>query len=172
MVLIGHALAEAEHYLTRTFPLKELPWTRGVDLFFVISGFIIVVASYDGRNTVPPLVFLRFRRPDRLRLPLAWRARATRERPASAAGLCLGFGLLIWLNALAAEGQPLAEVPLFLVAGLPAAIIVGSAVLRLPERMDARTPKLLTALGDSSYSLYLSHRFVLRPMTIICKRPA
>ncbi|WP_340108935.1 acyltransferase [Pikeienuella sp. HZG-20] len=292
MVLIGHSLAEAEHYFSTTFPLKDLPWTRGVDLFFVISGFIIVVASYDGRNSVPPLVFLkrRFLRvvplywfytslmvaallvfPEGVKdtqldiaqivnsyvfipyerydgrvapvLSLGWtlnyeiyfyvifsallafglrravlflvlfftaysalgavvdfdstpldfwsnaltlefvfgaligytylqRGRLAHRASfaVSAGGVVLGFGLLIWLDALAAEGRLLADAPRFLLAGGPAALIVGSAVLLLPERLDARTPKLLTALGDSSYSLYLSHRFVLRPMTMIWQR--
>lgn len=45
MVLIGHVIAEAEHYLKVDMGLGVIPWTRGVDIFFVISGFIIMVSA-------------------------------------------------------------------------------------------------------------------------------
>lgn len=41
MVLAGHLLAEAEHYTGISLPGDAIPWTKGVDIFFVISGFII-----------------------------------------------------------------------------------------------------------------------------------
>jgi exopolysaccharide production protein ExoZ len=59
MVLIGHAIAEAEHYFAMSFGLNFIPWTRGVDIFFVISGFIITLSAtrYLGR----PIAFLKRR---------------------------------------------------------------------------------------------------------------
>ncbi|MHA6326414.1 acyltransferase family protein [Roseivivax sp. CAU 1753] len=42
MVLTGHVIAEAEHYFAIDLPGDAIPWTRGVDLFFVISGFIVI----------------------------------------------------------------------------------------------------------------------------------
>ncbi len=45
MVLIGHVMAEAEYYFAMTLPFSTLPWTRGVDIFFVISGFIITLSA-------------------------------------------------------------------------------------------------------------------------------
>ncbi|MEP3685495.1 MAG: acyltransferase [Sulfitobacter dubius] len=45
MVLIGHVLAEAEHYFALPLPGNALPWTRGVDIFFVISGFVIALSA-------------------------------------------------------------------------------------------------------------------------------
>jgi peptidoglycan/LPS O-acetylase OafA/YrhL len=56
MVLVGHVLAEAEHYLGMTLPLSALPWTRGVDVFFVISGFVIALSVM--RHAGQPKVFL------------------------------------------------------------------------------------------------------------------
>lgn len=59
VVLIGHAIAEAEHYFALSFGLDFIPWTRGVDIFFVISGFIITLSAtrYLGR----PIAFLKRR---------------------------------------------------------------------------------------------------------------
>lgn len=60
--------------------------------------------------------------------------------------------------------------PRFITAGVPAAIAVFSAVILLPEAWELRLPGWLSALGDSSYSLYLSHRFVQRPLQIVAHR--
>ncbi|KIC28698.1 hypothetical protein RA25_21010 [Leisingera sp. ANG-S5] len=51
MVLIGHVIAEAEHYFKTDLPANLIPWTRGVDIFFVISGCIIMISGqkYFGR---------------------------------------------------------------------------------------------------------------------------
>lgn len=45
MVLVGHVLAEAEHYFGLSLPGDAIPWTRGVDIFFVISGFVITLSA-------------------------------------------------------------------------------------------------------------------------------
>ncbi|WP_264212292.1 acyltransferase family protein [Leisingera thetidis] len=45
MVLIGHVIAEAEHYFGTGLTAGLIPWTRGVDIFFVISGCIIMVSA-------------------------------------------------------------------------------------------------------------------------------
>lgn len=68
MVLIGHVIAEAEHYFALPLPGDAVPWTRGVDIFFVISGFVITLslARYAGQ----PGAFL-WRRLLRV-VPLYW----------------------------------------------------------------------------------------------------
>lgn len=45
MVLLGHIRAEAAHYFALDLPGANLPWTRGVDIFFVISGFIVTLSA-------------------------------------------------------------------------------------------------------------------------------
>ncbi len=57
------------------------------------------------------------------------------------------------------------EVPRFVKGGLPAALMVYAA-LALPLSADRKIPGWIILLGDSSYALYLCHRFVLRIVTI------
>ncbi|WP_415919315.1 acyltransferase family protein [Tateyamaria sp. SN6-1] len=68
MVLIGHVLAEAEHYFGLPLPGDAIPWTRGVDIFFVISGFVITLSA--ARYLGQPGAFL-WRRAVRV-VPLYW----------------------------------------------------------------------------------------------------
>jgi len=77
--------------------------------------------------------------------------------------LLLGFILLYFLNL---PIKPF-DLPRFISAGLPATMIVASSVLLLPTRMERILPRWMVALGDSSYSLYLSHRFIQRPLQIL-----
>jgi exopolysaccharide production protein ExoZ len=55
-----------------------------------------------------------------------------------------------------------------IVWGIPAACIVAGAT-NLERALDFRTPRILTALGDSSYSLYLSHTFLLMVVAKLLK---
>lgn len=58
------------------------------------------------------------------------------------------------------------DMPRFIKGGLPATLMVYAA-LALPISIDRKVPAWLILLGDSSYALYLSHRFVLRAVTMI-----
>jgi peptidoglycan/LPS O-acetylase OafA/YrhL len=55
------------------------------------------------------------------------------------------------------------SVPQFLYAGVPAALLVLAAALG-PVLQPTRIVLFLVAIGDASYSLYLTHAFVLRPL--------
>ncbi len=68
MVLVGHVLAETAHYAGWPMGFDRLPWTRGVDVFFVISGFIVTLSA--GRFIGRPGAFL-WRRILRV-VPLYW----------------------------------------------------------------------------------------------------
>lgn len=68
MVLVGHVIAEAEHYFDLSLPGDAIPWTRGVDIFFVISGFVITLSI--ARHIKQPSAFLK-RRLWRV-VPLYW----------------------------------------------------------------------------------------------------
>lgn len=282
MVLAGHAIAEAEHYTGIPLAAGALPWTRGVDLFFVASGLLIAVSTRDlwaapgGAGTflvrrairvVPPYwlfttlmlavlvtapgaakdttldagqavssyLFLPYARADGRIAPilsLGWTlnyeilfygivalALPLRRGPGLAAvvgalAALVAIGLLVrpegtvartWTNPIILEfagGLLLAEaqaawgrriapslgrgalavgvglallvaldrvpgLPRVVAAGLPAALVVAGPALWWRGAADARVPGALVALGDASFALYLSHRFVLRLATIL-----
>ena len=68
MVLVGHVLAEAEHYFALPLPGDAIPWTRGVDIFFVISGFVITLSAQRFRGQPGPFLWRRLMRV----VPLYW----------------------------------------------------------------------------------------------------
>ncbi len=71
MVLVGHVIEEAAHYRDIAIPAAALPWTRGVDIFFVISGFVITLSmAHLAGSSQGARVFL-LRRVIRV-VPLYW----------------------------------------------------------------------------------------------------
>ena len=72
--------------------------------------------------------------------------------------LVLGLVSLVILNAVPFE------LPRFVSSGLPAALIVSAPVL---FSRQSSAPRVGLLLGDASYALYLSHRFVLRSATLL-----
>jgi len=280
MVLFGHVIAEAEHYYGMAFGLDFIPWSRGVDIFFVISGFIITISAhhlfgqlgaakaflwrrfvrvaplyyffttlmvaallflpgmakdtaFDPGQIISSFLFLPYERYDGRIAPvlsLGWTlnfemffyaifavflaargrigpigviitivglsligifsppdgaifkvwtnpimitfvfgiliARAYLQGITNLGGgiwvLALGVVLLILLSWLVVNGVAL---PRFIASGLPSALIVAACVLF--KSSEVRIPKLWLLLGDASYALYLSHRFVLRVVTVV-----
>ena len=73
--------------------------------------------------------------------------------------LALGLAAagVAWLVIGTAQGWPR-----WISAGGGAALLVAAATLGPRPRW----PRILVRLGDASYALYLSHRFVLRPLTL------
>ncbi len=283
MVLVGHVLAEAEHYMGQPVAFSALPWTRGVDLFFVISGFIImfsghkwfgiagatrsflmrrfirVVPLYFFFTTSMVLALLSIPGKDKdtdlevgqiltSYLFLPWMREDGRVAPVLSLGWTLNYeiffyllfasfltlnrpigptvtilsiivlGLIgmsftpqtillaFWLNPIVIEfafGATLAKIwisrpefrihhfwlglvimiagfvllfvlnlpwsglPRFVASGVPALIIVTGPLFCWTGVMDQRLIRFGIILGDSSYALYLSHRFVLRLLTIV-----
>jgi peptidoglycan/LPS O-acetylase OafA/YrhL len=71
MVLIGHVLEEAAHYRGIGAAAAALPWTRGVDVFFVISGFVIAVSARRHAGSGAGATAFLLRRTIRV-VPLYW----------------------------------------------------------------------------------------------------
>lgn len=288
MVTIGHVIGEARAHLDAAVGPGSFPWTWGVDLFFVISGAVIVISGarqagrpggwrrflaaravrvvplywlftalmlaallalpgqvhsveLDWGQVAASFAFLPYRAANGLELPIltpGWTLNyevffygvmglllATGVRIggvvlmlgglfaaivlAGALGRPEPVALRFWSDPLILEfvlgagigwlwlrrgGRALARgvavplgmaglglaglwlgrglfdaglLPRVAAAGLPAALIVAAAVLGTDARTDARPPGWLVALGDSSYALYLSHRFTLRGLTLL-----
>lgn len=276
-VMIGHALKEWAHTLSQPLPFDVSPLLRGVDIFFVISGFIMYVSSrddfgkpgapgqfllkrfirivplywiftslmiavllvsadslrstqFDWWNAVSSYLFVPSARSDGRVAPilsLGWTLNYEmffyvlfavclfiRRRPAiiglsvvmAVLAVCNGliptswvqakflsrpiileFVFGVWIGALwdhkRYQNLPAALALLAagfvaicfsvrlpgalssLAAGVPAGMIVFGAVV-LPQTYGTMIPSWIVLLGDSSYALYLSHRFVLRAFTI------
>jgi peptidoglycan/LPS O-acetylase OafA/YrhL len=288
MVAVGHTIGEAQAHLGAAVSPGRFPWTWGVDLFFVISGSVIIISAarhagvpggwrrvlaarairvvplywlftalmllalivapdqihtveFDWGQALASFAFLPYLAESGLRTPIltpGWTLNyelffyaaivALLALPLRIGHVVLAlkicFGLLavvgrwvpldwtalsfwsspqilefvfgatigwIWLRrkgraltsgmavplVLAALGlvglflgrelYAYENMPRFLAAGLPATLIVAAAVLFIDGDTDRRLPHWLVALGDSSYALYLSHRFVLRGAAIL-----
>lgn len=166
----------------RIAPVLSLGWTLNYEIFFYFifglclmfdrkKGLALLVVFFSGliaMSAFSPLSFtpLRFWGDSIILEFLAGVALGImRERgmlkphlPIAMAMLALGIILLISAANL--------DLPRALKGGIPATLLVYAA-LALPEKLDAAIPAPLILLGDSSYALYLSHRFVLRSMTIL-----
>jgi exopolysaccharide production protein ExoZ len=92
-----------------------------------------------------------------------WTLRGFRLPPAIAAGLVVGgFGLILMLPMISENAR-------VLMWGIPAFAIVAGAV-SLEPFVAATLPRWLLTLGDASYSIYLSHGFVLPALGLLFGR--
>jgi len=78
-----------------------------------------------------------------------------------------GFRIPGWLAAVAVIAgfvwvAPDPSGPTFIINGLPAALVVGGFVFG-PRLSGSAATRWLERIGDASYSLYLTHTFILRP---------
>jgi exopolysaccharide production protein ExoZ len=92
-----------------------------------------------------------------------WTLRGFRLSPAIAGALVIGgFGLILMLPMISENARVLTW-------GIPAFAIVAGAV-SLEPLVAATLPSWLLALGDASYSIYLSHGFVLPALGLLFGR--
>lgn len=134
-------LAAVGAFLPPEAPAALRAWTHNIILEFAYG--ILIAVAYD-----------------------AWGKRFAQPASLAVAIMAVGFCSLYLLN----HPQVPNQLPRFLAAGVPAAVMMIAATLLLPAAAEVSLPRLVVALGDSSYSLYLSHRFVQRPIQIILSR--
>jgi exopolysaccharide production protein ExoZ len=92
-----------------------------------------------------------------------WTLRGFRLTPAIAGALVIGgFGLILMLPMISENARVVTW-------GMPALAIVTGAV-SLEPFVARLLPRWLLALGDASYSLYLSHGFVLAAFGVLVGR--
>lgn len=181
-VISSYLFIPSERPGGRIAPVLSLGWTLNYEMFFYAIfavalvfprrlGVPILVATIVGLVVYgalfqPTLVAVRF-----------WTSSIILE---FAAGVVLAVFLdkrapIMVSLALIAAGALLLLSGMFGLAGglprcvgggIPATLLVAGAAL-LPHAQDTRVPFWATLLGDSSYALYLGHRFVLRAATIV-----
>ncbi|RSU46764.1 acyltransferase family protein [Sphingobium yanoikuyae] len=181
-VLSSYLFIPSERPGGRIAPVLSLGWTLNYEIFFyclfglclrfdrrrglslLIGGFCALLAfTAIFPPTFTPLRFwgnsiiLEF--VAGIGLGLAYEQGRLRPSLALSCGLFLLGGCL-----LVAAGDT--DLPRVIKGGIPACLML-CAALALPARLDRAMPRPLILLGDSSYALYLSHRFVLRSVTLL-----
>jgi exopolysaccharide production protein ExoZ len=191
-IVTSYAFVPYERYDGRIAPILSLGWTLNYEIFFytLFSLCLLLPSRLVGRGALAlicSLALVGVFVPDDAPAPLrAWtdaiilefamgiaiavfyENRGKLAAPAVWALLLAGVGFAL-LYVLNTPPKPLL-LPRFVTAGLPAAMIVFAAVVLLPRRCDEALPSFGVALGNSSYSLYLCHRFVQRPIQILITR--
>lgn len=188
-IVTSYGFIPFERYDGRIAPILSLGWTLNYEVFFYVLFSLVmwlpgrkaaaaciamlttlaIIGAFVPREAAAPVRFwtdniiLEFAMGIGIAVAYdAWGKRFARSIWIAAVPAVIGFAGLYVLNL---EHPPI-DLPRFLSAGVPAALILGSAVLLLPASIEAAAPRWMVALGDSSYSLYLSHRFVQRPIQI------
>ncbi len=170
-----------ERHDGRIAPVLSLGWTLNYEMFFyLLAGTALVlrwpltVAGLLAMLTIlvlfgaildPTQVALTFWTNSivlefgfGVLLALVWRRRGTQHLPLLAILLAgIGLAALVMLHGT--------SLPRAVAAGIPAALIVAGPVLFLVPPAGPLN-RMGLALGDASYALYLSHRFVLRLATL------
>lgn len=172
----------AERESGRIAPILSLGWTLNYEMFFyalfavallfplkrglaclAVSIFGIAAFGWLAAPTEPALRFwsdpiiLEFAAG--VALAIGYRRVRIASIPGAALCFALGFGALFAQCIIGGEAHRV------LLGGGPALLLVAGAAL-LPPSLDARIPGFVVLLGDSSYALYLCHRFVMRIYTI------
>jgi len=140
-IVLLTVLATIGAFLPPEAPAPLRAWTNNIILEFAFG--VMIAVAYD-----------------------AWGKRFARHTWLAVGLMVIGFFGIYFLS----HPQAPINLPRFLAAGVPAALMMVAATLLLPASAELRLPRFMVALGDSSYSLYLSHRFVQRPIQIIVTR--
>lgn len=189
-IITSYLFIPYARYDGRIAPILSLGWTLNYEIFFY--ALFAICMFFDPKKAAKRIIILLFILagigafvPDDAFAPLSfwtyniilefamgigialayekWGKRFARSRRLAVILLVIGFLGIYFLNQ---PVKPLA-LPRFLTAGVPASLMVIAAVLLLPAPAEWRLPRWAVALGDSSYSLYLSHRFVQRPVQLV-----
>lgn len=180
-IAASYAFWPYEGLRAQAFPILPLGWTLNMEMFFYLSFWVVLMLCRSMGQAVLVLsvgfiglallgqlssgVAMPFRfwtDKDILNfvsgavLGYIWIRSAWRLRYGWWIAI-LAFALMLPVAMQLRVHEELAE----WIAMVFAAVIVGAALLGLRAEDDARVPDFAVALGDSSYSLYLSHIFVI-----------
>ena len=164
-------------------PILALGWTLNYEMFFyvlfagcllfplkrgllLLTGFFVcfVAAGVLFQMPTTALTFwsdsIIFEFLFGVGIALLFRNKIRLSGPAAIAIFIAGAVLAVCLGPLWGVSHVL---PRFVTAGIPAALIVFAAACG-PRMSASRVVAPLVLIGDASYSLYLSHPFVIRPL--------
>jgi exopolysaccharide production protein ExoZ len=164
-------------------PILALGWTLNYEMFFYaifaccltlplrrgvtwLIGFFVLISLLGSTVALPGVALPFWANPITLEFVFGvliglacvnkWRLSAAQALLSAVAAIVLAvaFGPLWGMDDV---------LPRLVSAGLPAALFVAAAALG-PSLTPTRIVTALAGVGDASYSLYLTHPFVLRPM--------
>lgn len=186
--ITSYLFIPAERASGRVAPVLSLGWTLNYEMFFYLCfaacmlfqkklGLLLLVLSFIifsiiGAIVEIPSVALSFWT-DSIVLEFVMgvlvatqfqKLRSWANLAFSIITFIAGFTLLLLLSNIDLE------IPRFIRGGVPACLMLCGALL-YPTKLDTGIPKFVLLLGDSSYALYLCHRFALRPLSILLGAP-
>ncbi len=139
-----------------------LPLRRGV---IWLSGFFVVLALFGSLFALPGIVLPFWANSIILEFifgVLIGLACLAKRSLSATAALTLAALAVVLATALGPWWGWNQILPRLFYGGVPAALLVAAAALG-PSLSPTRFVTLLVAIGDASYSLYLTHPFVIRP---------
>lgn len=188
MIVGSYLFVPVPNWEGEALPLLAVGWTLNYEMFFYAIFALAIMLPRRAGVTVTVALFgslaiagalFRFEDPvlrfwtDAIILEFCFGMLLGVAAPRLAA-LKPRTGLLLMLVGLAAFGALhglLSPAPRFLAFGIPATLLVAGAIV-LDLRGAPLRSQLLEAIGNASYSLYLSHMFVVRGLSAVWNRAA